>query len=60
MTNLEMFDSLARYDFDNVKEILDKGYTETSEWKTRLEMLLSSLVALLQDMDLAEEKKNDA
>lgn len=57
MTNLEIFDSLARYDFNNVKEMLDKGYTETSEWKIRLEMLLSSLVALLQDMDLAEEKR---
>ena len=56
MTNLEMFDSLARYDFNNVKEMLDKGYTETSEWKTRLEMLLSSLVALLQDMDMEERK----
>lgn len=54
MTNGEMFDTFCRYDFECVKEFLDKGYTETSEWKERLEALYSSLDALLKDMDETE------
>lgn len=56
MNNNEMFDTFCRYDFERVKEFLDKGYTETSEWKERLEALYSSLDALLKDMDNVEER----
>lgn len=56
MKNEEMFNTFCRYDFERVREFLDKGYTETSEWKERLEALYSSLDALLKDMDNQEVK----
>lgn len=55
MTNKDMFMQFANYDFQRVIDFLQKGYTETTEWKDRLEALNSSLDALLRDMDMNEK-----
>lgn len=52
MTNEELFETFARKDFNRLKDLLDKGYTETSDFKSALEMLHSSIEALLRDMDM--------
>ena len=50
MTNKDLFILNASSDFEKVEEYLRKGYTETSEWKERLEALSASLNVLLMEM----------
>lgn len=51
MSNEEMFNRLVKHDYERVGEYLNKGYTDTSEWKERLEDLYCSLEVLLKDMN---------